>query len=372
MSSFRNRQGLRLISYTSKVDKPKGNVILVHGVRSHFISEFCASNFEWNFKHLGFSMFQTPDDIFSRETKQSTNNIVLYREIFEHAYLDGMDAFEVAPRYEYRHSLVEYLNGLGYSVYGFDLQSHGLSESISAPRCHVRSYKDYIYDLLQFISIVNRGKFDDPSETFDERSLYENTPTDKKIFLLGNSMGGNIVFQAVQEFYRNAKEGTRLVDGLIGTSAMLNLLFNLDTWWKQLMKKMDSVIIWLYPEDINRYEPPYDFGKLFELFIRYNDPFFYNNKLTYKATSLVFDACDDVNREDNIANYPKDLPTLFTHSVDDFFCDVQGPKEMAEKHLKDSDVVKFVELGGAFHYLTIPHSIFAIQNAVKEWLDQYA
>ncbi|AFZ80031.1 hypothetical protein BEWA_028810 [Theileria equi strain WA] len=369
MSSFTNRQGLRLISYTSKVDKPKGNVILVHGVRSHFTSEFCASRTEWNFKHLGFSMFQTPDDIFSRETKQSTNNIVLYREIFEHARLDGMDAFEVTPRYDYRHSFVEFLNGLGYNVYGFDLQSLGLSESISAPRCHVTAFKDYIYDLLQFISIVKRGKFGDPSETWDEDLIYGQIPVDKKTFLMGQSMGGNIVFQAIQKFYRNAKEGTRLVDGLIVTSGM----FNVDNYlkeWNKIAHLLLRFHAWRSPEKTNAYEGFLNYGEIFELFTRYHDPFFHTNWLTFKTTVSMFSACDDVKKSENMVNYPRNLPTLFIHTRDDYICGINGPIDILER-IASSEYTRLIELSGSLHYITADQPFFIIKPHIKELLDQY-
>ncbi|AFZ79722.1 hypothetical protein BEWA_025710 [Theileria equi strain WA] len=371
MSSFTNKQGLRIATYASRVENAKGSIVLAHGIRSHFKIDFCSPNLEWNFEKFGFQLVPDLDGIFMKGNAQKINYTAMYKYLFEHARLDGMDAFEVFPVFEYRNSLVEYFNASGYNVFALDHQSHGFSDAISKFTAFVNDYKDYIYDLLQFISIVKRGKFGDPNEKWDEKVVFKGHATDGKVFLLGNSMGGNIVFQAVQEFHGNAEKGAKFLDGLILTSGMFDVTSKLNTWWKRLMKKMAMVIVWLYPEDINRYEPPYDFGKLFELFIRYNDPFFYSDKLTYKATSLVFDACDDVKKPENITNYPKDLSTLFIHAGDDTICNVRGTRDMAEKHLKDHSDVTVTEFKGLTHFLTVPNSIVITQRAFKEWLEKH-
>ncbi|EKX72031.1 conserved hypothetical protein [Theileria equi strain WA] len=371
MSSFRNKQGLRLVSYASRVANAKGDVILIHGIRSHFKSEFFASSAEWNFEHYGTptSPHKVPFGDYHGIHEKSL--ISRYKYIFEHASFDGLNAFEVSPRYGYDYSLVEILNRFGYNVYGFDNQSQGLSESVAVTKCYVNDFKDHVHDVIQFVSIVKRGKFEDSSEKWNEDLVYKNIPTDKKTFLHGHSMGGNIVFQAVQEFYKNAEKGTKFVDGLIGTSAMLSLENRVDTTFKRVTKPFLGLLAWAVPEVGNPYESNNNYGSFLETFIRYNDPFYYGKRLAFKTIYSLFTACTEVNKDENIANYPKDLPTLLIHSKDDYICGVKGSKDMAEQHLKDSNVVQFVELGGTFHYLTLPQAMVFVESHLKKWFEKH-
>ncbi|EKX72403.1 conserved hypothetical protein [Theileria equi strain WA] len=370
MSSFKNKQGLRLTSYASRVENAKGDIILIHGFRGYFIG-FNLVNLEWNYRHLDFPTYSYAPPFGGYKPSPEPNPMEMYRHIFENPAIRG-DCIKASPRYDYRGGFVEALNRLGYNVYGFDLQSQGLSESVSAPRCHVRSYKDYIYDLLQFISIVKRGKFDDSSEKWNEKVVYENTPTDKKTFLLGFSMGGNISMRAIQEFYKHAKEGAKSVDGLIGLSAMLSLEHYVATWTKWIMIQFYKLYAWSFPTWENSHDKLSRHGESFGNFTRHSDPFFLSTRMLLHTSRLLFSATEDANKDENMAHYPKDLPTLFLHTKDDARCNANGPRKMVNEKLKESKVAKFVELEGACHYLNSYQLSRAVIPHVKEFLDQYA
>ncbi|EKX73040.1 conserved hypothetical protein [Theileria equi strain WA] len=369
MSSFRNKDGLKIATYSSGVENSKGDVVLVHGIRSHFKSEFCSENVEWNFDNFGFPISPDIGGQFMDETHVNAL-ITGHRHLFEHAYLEGMDAFEASPRYEYSQSLTAFFNGLGYSVYGLDLQSHGLSESFSPTRCHAREFINFALDVIQFVSIVKRGKFEDSSEKWNEEVVYENIPMDRKVFLLGNSMGGNIVFQAVQEFYKHAKEEARFVDGLISIAGMFSLDHHADTTTKKVAKHLLGAAARVQPKKENPCDKLLNYGEFFELFTRYRDPFFYAKRLTLETANALLNACNDVKKPKNLANYPKDLPTLFLHTDNDFLCDPKGPREMVNIHLKDHSDVKLVEFKASTHFLTVPHSTVLTQKYLKELLDK--
>ncbi|AFZ80757.1 hypothetical protein BEWA_001640 [Theileria equi strain WA] len=373
MSSFKNKQGLRIATYASRVDNPKGDFILIHGFRSSFMSEFGMFDMEWNLERFEYPSIPYVDGIFINHWDhlyQTSSSIARYKHLFNYTSLDGLDALDVLPEYIYSNSFIEAVNKLGYNVYGYDHQSQGLSESISTPRCHVRSYKDYIYDLLQFISIVKRGKFGDASQTWDEKVVFKSHETDRKMFFLGFSMGGNLVMQAVQEFYKNAEPGVKFVDGLVGLSAMLNLDHHLNTPAKRLMGKISKILEWIVPKMFNPCENIENFGESVDFIMRFVDPFHYSGKCTIKPYLSIFNACDDVNRENNMAHYPKDLPTLFLHTRDDNLCGVQGPRDMMARHLKGRRMAKLVELYGNSHYLNVYQSISSVMPYIDSWLEE--
>ncbi|AFZ79745.1 hypothetical protein BEWA_025940 [Theileria equi strain WA] len=371
MSSFKNRQGLRLISYASKVENAKADIILSHGMRGHFI-DFNVLNPEWNSRHFDFPTYSYASPFGGYKPSPEPNPMDIYRHIFENPAIHG-DSIKASPRYGYRGGFAEALNRLGYNVYSFDMQSYGLSEAASDLRCYVNNFKDYVYDLMQFVSIVKRGKFGDPNEKWDEKIVYKNIPTDKKTFLLGFSMGGNIAVQAVQEFYKHAKEGTRLVDGLVGLSAMLSLENYMTTIMQKIKFQGLKFLAWKKPHSENTYDKLDRHGESFNNFMRCHDPFFLARRVTFKATRLLFSATEDANKDKkNMVHYPKNLPTLFLHTRDDARCSVNGPRKMVNEKLKESKVAKFVELEGACHYLTFYQSIAAVIPHLKKWLDQYA
>ncbi|EKX72102.1 conserved hypothetical protein [Theileria equi strain WA] len=373
MSSFKNRQGLRIATYASRVENAKGDFILVHGFRSSFMSEFGMFDMDWNLERFEYPSIPYVDGIFINHWDhlyQTSSSIARYKHLFNYTSLDGLDALEVLPEYIYNNSFIEALNRLGYNVYAMDLQSQGLSGSISDLRCYVNNFKDHVYDLMQFISIVKRGKFGDPNEQWDEEAVYENIPTNTKTFLLAHSMGGNIAVQAVQEFNKHAKEGAKLIDGLVGLSAMLNLDHHLNTPARRLLMKFSKLLEWLVPKTFNPCENIENYGESFDFIMRFMNPFHYSGKCAIKPYISLFTACDDVNREDNMVNYPKDLPTLFVHTRDDYVCGVQGPRDMMTRHLKGSKTAKLVELEGTCHYLNAYQSISSVMPHIDRWLEE--
>ncbi|EKX73297.1 conserved hypothetical protein [Theileria equi strain WA] len=370
MSSFRNKQGLRIATYASRVENAKGDIILIHGFRSFFMSEFCAFNINWNFEHLNFPYFPHNCTFSACNKPRGVLYIGKYKRLFEYGSLNGLNAFEVTPRYEYDYSVVYFLNKLGYNVYAMDNQSQGLSEAISDLRCYVNNFKDYIYDLLQFVSIVKRSKFDDPSETFDESSLYENIPTDRKIFLLGFSMGANISIQAIQDFHKNAKTGTKFVDAFIGFSAMLNLDCHAYDWTRVLAFYALKVAMVALPDTKNPREFLLNYGESFDFFIRFKDPFHHSGGTAFKTLGTLFKVCDELDHVDNMQYYPRDLPTIFFHSKEDFMSGIKGPRNFIDRHFKGNKNFKLIELDGPCHYLTVYQAMSTIMPSLRSWFDE--
>ncbi|AFZ79477.1 hypothetical protein BEWA_023260 [Theileria equi strain WA] len=377
MSSFRNKDGLKIATYASRVENAKADVILIHGVRSYFASEFGSIAIDWNYKNLDFPLF--PDVhkftkehfLFDHDMSHGLNYAETYRDVFDYKPYEGQDAFEMMPRCEYIGSGIKFLNDIGYNVYGYDLQSHGFSEGFKPyRRCHVKAYDDYHFDAIQFVSIVKRGKFDDTSEKWDEELLYTDFPNRRKVFFWGNSMGGNITMRAVQEFYKRAKnQNDKLVDGVIGTSPMLNIDTNLDTWYKQWGMHIIRFQTWCHPDRIDYYQPFIDYAESFDLFFRFRDPLFFFKKTTFRSLYALFEGSWDVNKEENLKYYPKDLPTLFINSKKDVICSIVGPYNMMERYLT-RETTKLVALEGATHYLAVAQAFVNSAPHFASWLTE--
>ncbi|EKX73638.1 conserved hypothetical protein [Theileria equi strain WA] len=368
MGSFKNRQGLRLTSYASKVENAKGDFIMIHGIRGGFIPDFCASNMTWNYERYGYDLSPAVNPLGGYTAPPEFPNADKYRYIFQDPLTHG-NPLELSPRYEYEGGILEAINRLGYNAYGFDLQSHGLSDSAQGIRCHTKNFKDYVYDVLQFISIVKRGKFGDPSETWDETLVYGSHKLERRTVLYANSMGGNLIIQAAQEFYKHANEETKLVDGLISTAGMLNIDCHIYNWKKVISLYILKVIAPIIPRKINPYEDLLNYGGNFELFLRYCDPLQYTHRATFGTIDSLFKACDYTNDRNNMKYYPRNLPTLIIHSKGDQMCDIKGPRRMVDKYFKNNKNVTFVELEGSFHFLSSPQSVSSVLPYFGKWLN---
>ncbi|KNC37129.1 lysophospholipase [Plasmodium falciparum RAJ116] len=159
-SSFYNKDGLLIKSYSWEVREPLGIIILVHGLASHI--------------RFGFL----------KQNAKIVNN--------DHAVLIDGDNY-----YIYEGSWIEKLNKNGYSVYGLDLQGHGESDGYQNLKLHIKDYDDYIYDLIDFIKSVYESiisKKEKKQMYIRDNDIIETVP----IYLVGYSMGANIILRALQ------------------------------------------------------------------------------------------------------------------------------------------------------------------------------
>ncbi|AFZ80525.1 hypothetical protein BEWA_033800 [Theileria equi strain WA] len=373
MSSFNNRQGLRLTSSASKVENAKGDIILVHGVSGSFTVDFCTFDMDWSYEQYGFEIFPYCSIFDDPVTVKKVSNAERYRSYFEYKTLEGIDQLDIVRRSQYKGTFIEALNRLGYNVYGYDHQSHGFSESKTERRCHVEKFMDCIYDLIQFVSIMRRGKFEDPSEKWDEKVVFNSHEAGRKILLLGHSMGGNVVVRAIEEFYKEIKNPkAKFVDGLIVTSGMLNVDSYLDKWYKKVARPILELDACCQPEKKAYFQYPYDIALNFERFADYHtDMLYYSNTFTRNTATSPFSACRKVMDDKRTKFYPKDLPTLFVHISNDNHCDIKGQKKMVNEKLKESKVTKLVELIGCGHHLPASQTVPILVPLLREWLNEY-
>ncbi|UKK00543.2 acylglycerol lipase [Theileria orientalis] len=378
MSHFKNRQGLRIRTYASEVDRPKGKVFLVHGIRSHFRGDFTGYNVDWYMEHVG--EYKTESAHMTEELERGlmfqrsppTTNAA---ENF--STLDGKNVFDVTPRFKYEGSFLEYMNNLGYSVYGLDHQGHGMSESFTERRCYFDKFDDVCYDLIQFISLVKRGNFFDTSQAYDHDQIFktdENITTSSlytgngfsttmnRCYLMGLSMGGNVVLRTMQLY--NKITSKNLVDALVCLAGMINI----DYHYKGVIKKCFPCFRF-----VNRLKPALkvglasDFTETLSMHMRGQDPLYFRDKLYLKMGLMIYDATKTLEAE--FSNYPDTLPTLFIHSKDDMTCDVKGPRHLMDKFFKYSEIVRFHEIDGAAHVISSPLLTTVTGPLVQKFLE---
>ncbi|AFZ81178.1 hypothetical protein BEWA_005860 [Theileria equi strain WA] len=326
---------------------------------------------DWNYERYGFEIFPYCSVFDEPVTVKKVSNAERYRSYFEYKTLEGMNPLDILHRSRYKCTIIEALNRLGYNVYSYDHQSHGFSEAKTESRCHVSSYNDYIYDLLQFVSIVKRDKFGDTSQAWDDTTAIASHETNRKIILMGYSLGGNMAIRAVQKFYKEIKNPkAKFVDGLIGLSTMLNVDPYLDRWYKKIARPFEEGIAWMDPKSKSPYQYPYDIALHFERFADYHtDMLYYSNTFTRRARMIPFSACRKVMEGKRTKFYPKDLPTLFVHISNDNHCDVKGPRKMVNKKLKESKVAKLVEWKGCGHHMVAIQIVPILVPLLEKWLN---
>lgn len=220
-SNFVNDKGIKISTYLCKTTNPvvRGSIILIHGNREYFKSNFLNYNKEWNFEQFGYPSFpniNSIDDFELNIQRTSWRND-------KNKYSEFFTQFDNYNRNEFNSSMVELFNNAGLNVYGMDLQSFGYSEGMTSSRCYVNHFDDFINDLTKFIDIIRSNKFFSSSvDSFRVRvDEVDGAYRGGQIYILGYSMGANIVMQTLQHI--NKLNKMRGIGGVIILSGMLKL-----------------------------------------------------------------------------------------------------------------------------------------------------
>ncbi|ETW46375.1 lysophospholipase [Plasmodium falciparum IGH-CR14] len=284
-SSFYNKDGLLIKSYSWEVREPLGIIILVHGLASHI--------------RFGFL----------KQNAKIVNN--------DHAVLIDGDNY-----YIYEGSWIEKLNKNGYSVYGLDLQGHGESDGYQNLKLHIKDYDDYIYDLIDFIKSVYESiisKKEKKQMYIRDNDIIETVP----IYLVGYSMGANIILRALQLLNKSndnliSKLNIKAFISLAGMISIKNIGSIDSLKYKYLFLPIIKMLSYVCPtyrlrkkhSGFKRF--PYindlmNFDKL-----RYKKGM--TNKLAYEVIKSVYILKKYIN------DIPQNVPILFIHSRHDSVC----------------------------------------------------
>ncbi|ETW15647.1 hypothetical protein PFFVO_05427 [Plasmodium falciparum Vietnam Oak-Knoll (FVO)] len=332
-SSFYNKDGLLIKSYSWEVREPLGIIILIHGLASHI--------------RFGFL----------KQNAKIVNN--------DHAVLIDGDNY-----YIYEGSWIEKLNKNGYSVYGLDLQGHGESDGYQNLKLHIKDYDDYIYDLIDFIKRVKKSSIlesETRSDTLDKEQIetFENLP----IYLAGFSMGANIMLRAM-ELLNNTNDDLITkgsIKGLVSLSGMFSIKavgspdsFKYKYFFSPVMNLMSSI----GPTDrISKSKKSYERCPYVNDLISF-DKVRYDGTITKNLAYGLMKSVDTLNK--NMDRIPKNIPILFIHSKTDNICTYEDALLFFNK-LNNSNK-EIYTLENMSHVITIEKGNEKPLNKMIEWI----
>ncbi|KJP84734.1 hypothetical protein AK88_05635 [Plasmodium fragile] len=305
--SFFNKDGLLLRSYGWLVKNAIGIIILIHGIKCHARLNFLRPNVE----------VINDDNVIVKDE----NNYYIYKD-----------------------SWVEYFNKHGYSVFGLDLQGHGLSDGFEGLSHNVREFDDFAYDVMQYIRNIqhslNRCNVHDEGcrLPFREDKVYETRHL--PIYVVGFSLGGSIALRMLQILGKSQIENTGLnISGCISISPMITVekLPSKNSFlFQQVYLPMSKFIADWFPTVrlITKY--PYKMYPYVKYFMEY-DKIRSKEAITCRFGYELLRAIE--NLDNDIEYIPEDIPVLIIHSKRDILCCYKGSLSLFNRlHVKNKEM----------------------------------
>jgi len=296
---FINAQGLKLHAYhAATLEEVRGIVVLTHGIKAHAM-------FEWN------------------------------------------NADESGQHCNFNGSISDRLTSMGFHVFAFDQQSHGLSEGLSGKRCYVSEFDDVARDLLQFAGLARKFV----EETIEAKNL--------PLFALGESMGGGVVCRAAQ------MEGSAFA-GLVLLAPMLSVENLAKNRMNRIMRPIGGFLSTVAPKARLLYLPPAE--KFPEIHAQFKaDSLNDSSQFVRTRTAMTM-----VRFCESIIHECADIQTPFLtmHSQDDTLVDPESSAVL----MRDSKTAdkEFVHLDHMWHaFLHEPGSEEVVAK-IAEWIGKRA
>jgi len=296
---FTNAQGLKLHAYHAVASaKLRGIVVLAHGIKAHAM-------FEWN----------NADDSG------------------RHCVFQG--------------SISERLTSMGFHVFAYDQQSHGLSEALGGKRYYVSEFDDVAQDLLQFAELAHKFV----AGSAEEKSL--------PMFALGESMGGGVVCRAAQ-MEPSAFAGLVLLAPMLSVENLAKKTMN------RIMRPIGGFLSAVVPKAKLLYLPPPE--KFPEIHAQFKaDPLNDSSQFIRTRTGMTM-----VKFCESIIKRCADIQTPFLtmHSQDDTLVD----PESSEVLMRDSTTTdkEFVHLDHMWHAFLHEPGSEEVVTKIAEWIGERA
>ncbi|EDL42880.1 PST-A protein [Plasmodium vivax] len=367
LRSFFNKDGLLLKTYGWIVRNAVGLIVLIHGLNSH----------------TRFSFLRHNVHVFN-------NRAIL------------MDADNY---YIYKNSWIEHFNKNGYSVFGIDLQSHGESEGWENLSLNVKEFDDLVYDVLEYIQKVqddNARYMNYSSSSYSSSSSRSNSSSNSSsnsgsnsnsnsnsnsrggesprndnsanrmiaplpVYLIGQSMGGNVALRALQIVgkYRglNRRLNIRGCVSLSGMIAVEALGLPSSYIYKSFFMPLSRFLSDFLPTLRLLCEMPYKRFQYIRDIGRF-DTMRYRRGITCRFAYELLKAMDNLDHD--MRFMPRDIPVLFIHSSKDKLCYPGGVVSFYNRlniRNKELHMLNYME-----HMLTMEPGNERVLSKIMNWL----
>lgn len=221
-----------------------------------------------------------------------------------------------------------------YALYLFDHRGHGRSDGV---RSHVESFDDYVEDLNVFVKTVRKE-----------------IPA-KRIFIIGHSMGGQVVINYVEQ-YRKAP-----VAGFITSSANIRIKVKIGPFKKflglTLARHAPKVML---ANDID----PNWISRDPKVVRAYREDPLVGKKISVNLASEILK-----NQETIMRRAPRiKIPALLLHAGDDRICDKEGTIAFFEKLGSKDKELKIYP--GMFHEIFNEIGREEVLKDVRNWIEK--
>lgn len=208
--------------------------------------------------------------------------------------------------------VVDYLKDQ-YNIYLFDHRGHGRSDGV---RSHVEDFDHYIQDINEFVQIVLAKE------------------KNKKIFLIGHSMGGQLVVNYLARYPQDS------IVGFVTSSANLKLMLKVSPFKRFIGEKLLQVAPKLkLPNEI---DPKWICRDKAVVLAYKKDPLI-GKSISVQLASEILSNLESVMQ---LASKIK-IPALMMHGGDDQISDKEGTVEFFEKLASKDKEMKIFE--GMYH-----------------------
>ena len=233
---------------------------------------------------------------------------------------------EHSARYEH---VAKALNGMGVNVYSFDLKGHGLSEG---PRVFITDISEYRADL---------------------ETVYNNTPKELPLCILGHSMGGLIVTDFLLHKARVD------VKAVILTGPALEPGDDITAFKKRLIRTLN----WISPQLSTIKLDPNNISRDQETVEKYiGDPLIFHGAGKASMGVALLNGIEDVKTKFNHFNYP----VLIMHGGADQITNLVGSQALYDQSPSIDKTLKVWD--GAFHEIFNETNQIEVIDYMTTWL----
>ncbi|SOV19976.1 lysophospholipase,putative [Plasmodium sp. gorilla clade G2] len=337
IDSFYNKEGLLIRTYSWIVKNAIGILILIHGLNSHMRLQYLRQNAE---------IVSNDKAILKDE-----NNYYVYKD-----------------------SWIENLNNNGYSVYGLDLQGHGESEGWENLKTNIKEFDDLVYDVIQYLNKIQdivcleSGEYCRIRE--EENMMMESYVNREKkipIYIMGISMGGNIVLRLLELLGKSKDLNNNLhINGCITLSSMISIdkLVSTNSFkYKHIYLPLTKFLSTHFPK--RRLIKRFKFSKhpyVNDLILF--DKIRFHKWITCRFGYEIIKAID--NLKIDMEYIPRDIPILFIHSKDDCVCYYTGVENFYREMINYRK--EFITLYDMDHMITMEPGNEYVIGKIIEWL----